>query len=233
MTSHCRRAQPRVADRDRPVHDRRVPVAHLQHLVPGFPEPVLLLRGRAVRRVGLAVPERLRYVPGGHVGEGLRQVADQTACLPGTDAEAVVLLPEREEAVVRAGTAVADLGEERPVVAGQGDAVPCLECLDDGDGQRRVELVLMDAGAEDLPPRIPSGRDRRAAGGRRLCRGARSSLLLHTTRHDNGHRRPATRWRTTRPAGRHRSDHVPIPERLARFRHERLIGERSNCFTTA
>ena len=46
------------------------------------------------------------------MGEGLREVADQTSSFPGTEAEAVVLLPEREEAIVRAGTAVADFGDE-------------------------------------------------------------------------------------------------------------------------
>jgi len=69
------------------------------------------------------------------VRERLAGVAHQPAALP---VPVVFVFAEGQDAVIRPGPTIADLGDEMPVIVGQRDPVAFLERLDHGDGQRRV-----------------------------------------------------------------------------------------------
>src|SRR5271157_4791579 len=86
----------------------------------------------------------------------LLEVANQTSTFPSAEIEAVIVHSERKEPIEGTSPVVADLGDERPVIFRQRDALLILKRLDDGDGQRGIDLVLVGASTEDLSPRVSS-----------------------------------------------------------------------------
>src|SRR5579872_6098818 len=102
-----------MADGDRTVHDRRIPVVLVVDLVP-FRHQAILFFGRNARRNAVArLPERLGLVPGSDVRKRLGDVADQMAALPRLKTVTIVLLSKRKQPVIGPGSAVADLGKDR------------------------------------------------------------------------------------------------------------------------
>ena len=111
--SHCRRAHPRWQIGIAPSM-----TAGFQSLTSSTSSQASQGRSsstggvRARWWVGLPVPERLRYVPGVHVGGKACDRSPTRSPVSQAPKPKPSSCAEREEAVVRAGTAVADLGEE-------------------------------------------------------------------------------------------------------------------------
>jgi hypothetical protein len=77
------------------------------------------------------------------VWEWLREIADQMTTFPGTIIMTVVVLAEWEDAVVRSGSAITNLGDEAFIILREGDPMLPLEGFDHGAGRRRTKLILM------------------------------------------------------------------------------------------
>jgi hypothetical protein len=88
----------------------------LHHVIPRFPEFVLFLQRHVGQWFGLTLPERVCLVPGGHTGERLREVTDQTTIF---QVPIVVVLPKWKNSVMRTRPTIADLGDEVPITDGQ------------------------------------------------------------------------------------------------------------------
>src|SRR5207248_1740605 len=88
-------------------------------------------------------------IPGIRMGKLLRKIADEIPRFPFAKASIVVLDPEREDAVIRAGATIADLSDEVPVVGGKRDSLGALKDLQLRLPERRIQSVPMSERSEN------------------------------------------------------------------------------------